>query len=80
MIAIIAATADIRDYIGKAISFCFEWTSRNDYVSAISVGTGGIGMSGKAVEVVERYWQLMMSNDFQSVGAELSDDFAIDWP
>ena len=33
-----------------------------------------------AVELVERFWQLMMSNDFRSVGLVLADDFVLDWP
>jgi len=33
-----------------------------------------------AVAVVERFWQLMASNDFDSVGVVLSDDFVLDWP
>ncbi len=37
-------------------------------------------MSDIAVELVEKFWQLMMSNDFKSVGAVLSDDFVLDWP
>jgi limonene-1,2-epoxide hydrolase len=34
----------------------------------------------KPVEVVERFWELMRSNDFRSVGSVLSDDFVLDWP
>ena len=34
----------------------------------------------KAVEVVRKFWELMMTNDFRSVGSVLSDDFALDWP
>jgi len=37
-------------------------------------------MSAGAVEVVQRYWQLMASNDFRSVGSILADDFVLDWP
>jgi Ketosteroid isomerase-related protein len=32
------------------------------------------------VEVVKKYWSLMQSNDFQSVGQVLSDDFVVEWP
>jgi ketosteroid isomerase-like protein len=32
------------------------------------------------VEVVKKYWSLMQSNDFQSVGQVLSDDFVLEWP
>jgi ketosteroid isomerase-like protein len=35
-------------------------------------------MSG--LEVVKRYWSLMQSNDFRSVGQVLSDDFVLEWP
>lgn len=37
-------------------------------------------MSGKAVEVVREFWDLMKSNDFRSVGAVLSDDYVLEWP
>jgi len=37
-------------------------------------------MKPKAVEVVERFWGLMATNDFRSVGSVLSDDFVLDWP
>lgn len=37
-------------------------------------------MSTKAISLVEKYWQLMATNDFQSVGSVLSDDFVLDWP
>ncbi|HJX93536.1 MAG TPA: nuclear transport factor 2 family protein [Pyrinomonadaceae bacterium] len=32
------------------------------------------------VEVMKKYWSLMQSNDFQSVGQVLSDDFVLEWP
>ena len=32
------------------------------------------------VELIERFWQLMRSNDFRSVGAVLADEFVLDWP
>jgi ketosteroid isomerase-like protein len=31
-------------------------------------------------EVVKRFWALMQSNDFHSVGEVLSDDFVLEWP
>src|SRR5262245_9340636 len=37
-------------------------------------------MSSNALAVAEQYWQLMMTNDFRSVGVVLSDDFVIEWP
>ena len=37
-------------------------------------------MKTPAIAVVERFWELMASNDFKSVGAVLSDDFVLDWP
>src|SRR6266436_6655347 len=37
-------------------------------------------MSSKAVDVVARFWELMSTNDFRSVGSMLSDDFVLDWP
>ena len=37
-------------------------------------------MSAKAAEVVTKFWELMMTNDFRSVGSLLSDDFVLDWP
>ena len=33
-----------------------------------------------AVEVVRRFWELMATNDFYSVGAVLSDEFVLEWP
>jgi len=32
------------------------------------------------IDVVRRYWALMQSNDFRSVGQVLSDDFVLEWP
>lgn len=32
------------------------------------------------IDVVDRFWSLMQSNDFKSVGEVLSDDFVLDWP
>ena len=37
-------------------------------------------MSAKAVELVEKFWELMMTNDFRSVGSVLGDDFVLEWP
>jgi ketosteroid isomerase-like protein len=37
-------------------------------------------MSMTAIEVVRRYWALMASNNFKSVGAVLSDEYTLDWP
>jgi ketosteroid isomerase-like protein len=37
-------------------------------------------MAPTAVRVVERFWQLMGSNDFHSVGEVLSDAFVLEWP
>ena len=37
-------------------------------------------MAAKAVEVVAKFWDLMMTNDFRAVGSLLSDDFVLDWP
>jgi hypothetical protein len=38
-------------------------------------------MSGcNAVEIANKFWELMGSNNFRSVGAVLSDDFVLDWP
>jgi len=33
-----------------------------------------------AVEIVRKYWELMNTNDFRSVGSILSDDFVLEWP
>jgi hypothetical protein len=30
--------------------------------------------------IVQRFWELMMTNNFRSVGSVLSDDFILDWP
>ena len=32
------------------------------------------------VDVVKRFWALMQSNDFHSVGEVLSDSFVVEWP
>lgn len=37
-------------------------------------------MSGEAVAVVKRFWELMASNDFRSVGQVLGDGFVLEWP
>jgi ketosteroid isomerase-like protein len=37
-------------------------------------------MNTKAIDLVQKYWELMMTNDFRSVGSLLSDDFVLDWP
>jgi hypothetical protein len=37
-------------------------------------------MTTSAVEVVEKYWQLMMTNNFRSVGSLLHDQVVLDWP
>ena len=29
---------------------------------------------------MHRFWELMATNDFRSVGALLADDFVLDWP
>jgi len=37
-------------------------------------------MKLNTTETVKRFWELMASNDFRSVGEVLSDDFVLDWP
>lgn len=37
-------------------------------------------MSGEAVAAVKKFWELMASNDFRSVGQVLGDDFVLEWP
>ena len=37
-------------------------------------------MSGMAVKIVERYWELMRTNDFRSVGSVLGAEFVLEWP
>jgi ketosteroid isomerase-like protein len=37
-------------------------------------------MNNEPVNVVEQFWERMRSNDFQSVGPLLSDDFVLEWP
>ena len=32
------------------------------------------------LDVVKRFWALMQTNDFHSVGEVLSDDFVLEWP
>ena len=33
-----------------------------------------------AIEIVRRFWQLVATNDFGSVGAVLSPEYVLDWP
>ena len=33
-----------------------------------------------AVEIVKKFWQLMATNDFRSVGSLLAEDFVLEWP
>ena len=37
-------------------------------------------MSSMAVKIAERFWELMMTNDFRSVGSVLGDEFVLEWP
>jgi ketosteroid isomerase-like protein len=37
-------------------------------------------MSNMAIKIVERFWELMATNDFRSVGSVLGDDFVLEWP
>jgi ketosteroid isomerase-like protein len=37
-------------------------------------------MPASATEVVRRFWQLMRSNDFGSVGSVLAEEFVLEWP
>ncbi len=37
-------------------------------------------MSELGVDLVKKFWELMASNDFKSVGSILSDDFVLEWP
>jgi hypothetical protein len=37
-------------------------------------------MATDAVDVVRRFWQLMASNEFDTVAAVLADDFVLEWP
>ena len=38
------------------------------------------GLPAPAVDVVRRFWHLMQSNDFDSVGAVLASEFVLEWP
>src|SRR5215831_4930064 len=37
-------------------------------------------MNHQAVQVIKRFWELMATNDFRSVGSVLADEFVLDWP
>jgi|SRR5215471_4224704 len=37
-------------------------------------------MSPDAVDLVKKFWELMATNDFRSVGSLLADGFVLDWP
>jgi ketosteroid isomerase-like protein len=33
-----------------------------------------------SIDIVHEFWRLMASNDFESVGAMLADNYVLDWP
>jgi len=37
-------------------------------------------MRNDAIRIVHAFWHAMSSNDFDSVGAVLSDDYVLEWP
>ena len=37
-------------------------------------------MGEMATQIVEKFWELMRTNDFQSVGSVLGDQFILEWP
>jgi len=37
-------------------------------------------MAMKSEQVIRRFWELMASNDFESVAEVLAEDFVLDWP
>jgi SnoaL-like domain len=37
-------------------------------------------MKSNAIKVVEEFWRLMATNDFDSVASVLSEDFVLEWP
>ncbi len=37
-------------------------------------------MKNNASQVVERFWELMVTNNFQAVGNILADDYLLEWP
>ena len=37
-------------------------------------------MEKSATDVVREFWRLMASNDFDSVGAILAEEYVLDWP
>ena len=37
-------------------------------------------MNNNAIEVVQRFWELMATNDFRAVGDVLADDYLLDLP
>ena len=37
-------------------------------------------MGRKALELAEKFWELMATNDFRSAGSVLADDFVLEWP
>jgi ketosteroid isomerase-like protein len=41
---------------------------------------GKNGLNPAAVSIVQDFWRLMATNDFQSVGAVLAPDFVLEWP
>jgi limonene-1,2-epoxide hydrolase len=37
-------------------------------------------MNNNAIEVVQRFWELMATNDFRAVGEVLADGYLLEWP
>jgi ketosteroid isomerase-like protein len=37
-------------------------------------------MTAGAADIVNEFWRLMGTNDFESVGQVLADDFVLEWP
>ncbi len=37
-------------------------------------------MNNNAIEIVERFWELMATNNFRAVGDVLADNYLLEWP
>ncbi len=63
------------------ISARFEQAGARATRMACWLPARALGAEPAAAEaVVRRFWDLMASNDFESVGAVLAPDFTLDWP
>ena len=64
---IVATEPHDKSAYGRFVDRRFGWTFREELMIS-------------TIDVVKRFWCLMQSNDFASVGEVLTDDFVLEWP